>query len=495
MRDRRYLGLFTVLVFVFSLGFHVNSIGDVAKKDNSKIVSAKKTVNQVELKEEQYLEYTFKVVEKYQNNLIYKISYPIFNDEDLNKKIYDYISTLAFDFKNEFQGETTQNQKYMFNLSTDIGELNNLVFLKFDIEKSYKTYPNPVKSTKTMIIDLNENKEILPKDFLSKNYKDLFYEDAKRYFFNTYGITITKLSENFKDISPQDNEYNKVFYKDGNMQVFIYDYKKQDEVYFNVNQDEFLPYVKKAYLEKPTQTTTEMTTKIITETSTQTTTQNIKTTTEITTKKQQQGRVIDKNKPMLALTFDDGPNGKNTNRILDILQKNNSVATFFVVSRRLDTDKDVIKRMSDMGCEIGNHTANHKDLTKLSGSQIKSEISIVNQKIKDIIGKEATVVRVPYGAINDNVRQNVNYPFIMWNIDTKDWKTRDAQAIQKEVIGKVKDGDIILMHDLYSTTADACEVIIPALVKQGFQLVTVDELLQYKGIDVQNGVKYFNGRK
>ncbi len=198
---------------------------------------------------------------------------------------------------------------------------------------------------------------------------------------------------------------------------------------------------------------------------------------------------------MIALTFDDGPNSNITNKILNILEKNNSVATFFVVSRRIEKDADILKRMEKIGCQIGNHTANHKNLTKLNNEQIKKEINDVNNRIKQITGKEPSIVRVPYGAINQNVKDNVKYPIIMWSLDTKDWKNKNAKKIQSEVLEKVKDGDIVLMHDLYKETADACEIIIPSLIKRGFQLVTIDELFKYRDIDIKDGVSYFNAYK
>lgn len=486
MKKKRYLFLFITIVLIFTIAFQVTSIGGVTNKGSDKNINFNTITQQ---------EYSIKKIEKYEKNLVYNISYPIFSNQNLNKIVENYIKNLALDFRNSFDGVDINNQKFVFNLSTEIGSLNQIIFLKFDIEKNCKEYPNPIKYTKTLIIDTKDYNQMLPQDFFNKNYRDLFYQEAKKYFLNTYGLVITKESENYNDIKSTEENYSKVFFKDNNMQVYIYDYKKQNEIYINVDKSLFTPYLKKEYLEYNITTETSITTEATTqatssETTTITTTQ--KQTTQTTTIS---SRKIDKNKPMIALTFDDGPNGKNTSKILDILQKNNSVATFFVVGRRLEVDKEIIKRMNNMGCQIGNHTANHKDLTKLSPKEINSELWLVNKKIKEIIGKQPTVVRAPYGAINNTVKTAAPYPFIMWNIDTRDWKTRNAKAIEKEVIGKVKDGDIILMHDLYDSTAAACEIIIPALVKQGFQFVTVEELLKYKGIEMKPGVKYFNGRK
>lgn len=452
---------------------------------------------EITIEQKQHFTYSFKNVEKYDNNLVYKIKYVKTNDNIINQKIDDYIQYLAQNFKNDFSNfDMTNDDKMYFNLDTEISTYKEkLLFVKFSIERNYNTYPNPVKFYETMILDLETKQDLQIENILKEGYTDLFYIDAKKYFYNNYGINITKKSENYNDIKPDETVYKKMFLKEDITEIFIYDYKKQKEIIFNIPTSEILPYIKTIYLETTTtttETTTETTTITTTETSTEATTQTL---TQNKTLQINSTRKIDKNKKMIALTFDDGPNGANTNEILDILEKNNSVATFFVVSRRLDADKKVLKRMVDLGCQIGNHTANHKDLTKLSDEQIKAEVDLVSDKIKNITGNAPTIVRVPYGAVNDNVTQNIDYPIIMWNIDTKDWKTKNVEAIKKEVLGKVKDGDIILMHDLYKTTKDACKQIIPALIEQGFQLVTVDELLYYRDIEPQAGVKYFNAYK
>ncbi len=473
------------------------------KNENSeKIVIEQKNIRDDLIKNNNInsLEYDFKNIEKYEDYLIYKITYPIFNNNSINEKVYNHIKLLAENFKTEFSSyePISIEDKLIFKLDTDIGVFkDNILSVKFTIERNYNTYPNPIKFYETYIIDIKENKEINVEDVLNKGYEDLFYIVSKEYFFNTYGINITKQSENYNDIKPDKNIYKKIFIKDDIVEIFIYDYKKQEETLIKMPIDKLIPYVKKEYIET-TQTTTETTT--IIETTTETTTIVTEQTITETTTNIDQGiqnsnsnkRKIDKNKPMIALTFDDGPNNATTNRILDILEQNNSVATFFVVSRRIEKDTETLKRMDSLGCQIGNHTANHKDLTKLSNEQIKSEVDIVNHKLEKAIGKQASMVRVPYGAINQTIKDTLSYPIIMWNVDTKDWQSKNAKSIEQQVLGKVKDGDIILMHDLYNTTADACEVIIPKLIEQGFQLVTVEELLEHKGVEIKNGNTYFN---
>ena len=498
MRILRFLTFIIIAIGIIFIP--VVSIGKVNQQNPTKDL---KPANNVKLT------YELNNLEKYEGDLFYKIQYPQFNNKYINEQINEQINYLLEDFRNNVV--SNNNEKMMFKLSSDISIFkNNLLFIKFSIEKNYKNYPNPVKSYETFIIDLKTNKPVMIKDILNKGYEDLFYMVSKEYFLNTYGLTITKKSENYNDIKPDKNIYTKLFIKNDIAEIFIYNYKTKEETLLKMFLEKLIPYIKKEYMEEvTTQLTTKATTtttvaitikqSITTEKQTESTTKNIETT-KATTKAQENNNIpskrkIDKNKPMIALTFDDGPNGAITSKILDILEKNNSSATFFVNARRIEKDTNILKRIDNLGSQIGNHTANHKNLTKLTVEQIKFEINDVNKRVKKAINKEPSIVRVPYGAVNDVIKNNVDYPLIMWSIDTRDWHTKNAKKIQESILGKVKDGDIVLMHDLYSETAKACEVIIPKLVEQGFQLVTIDELFYYKGIDLKNKTSYFNAYK
>lgn len=193
---------------------------------------------------------------------------------------------------------------------------------------------------------------------------------------------------------------------------------------------------------------------------------------------------IDPTKPMVALTFDDGPSTPVTSRILDSLEANGGRATFFMVGSRVPGTHEVIQRMNALGCEVANHTNDHKYLTKIGDGGIRSQVGITSQKIAEACGVTPTLVRPPGGYYNQaalNTLGSMGMAAVMWNIDTLDWKTRNAQNTIDVVLNQVKDGDIVLMHDIYSTSADAAEVIIPELVKRGYQLVTVSEMAQYRG--------------
>lgn len=197
---------------------------------------------------------------------------------------------------------------------------------------------------------------------------------------------------------------------------------------------------------------------------------------------------IDPNKPAVALTYDDGPYTPVTNRILDVLEKYDSRATFFVVGSRVNTYADCIRREAALGCEIANHTYNHTILTSAKNDVIKSEIQRTNDAVKKITGKAPTIVRAPGGSVNSRVKSVVGYPLVNWSVDTLDWK--NSSGVVSIVKNNVKDGSIVLMHDLYGTTAAATEVLVPWLVNQGYQLVTVTELMELKGIYMEAGGFY-----
>lgn len=199
---------------------------------------------------------------------------------------------------------------------------------------------------------------------------------------------------------------------------------------------------------------------------------------------------IDPSKPMVALTFDDGPSRENTSRILDALKQYNGHATFFVLGYNIDGNEDVIKRAVSEGSEIGNHTKSHSKLTSLDANGIADEINSVSDRIKEITGEGTVLIRPPYGAVDDNVMVAINVPVVLWSIDTLDWKTKDPDSTIQNVQSSVFDGAIILMHDIYSQSADAAVSVIDWLSSQGYQLVTVSEMGYFRRGGLKTGVRY-----
>ena len=199
---------------------------------------------------------------------------------------------------------------------------------------------------------------------------------------------------------------------------------------------------------------------------------------------------VDAESPMIAFTFDDGPNPDYTKRILDVLKENYSHATFFVVGNNAENYPDMLKEIALAGCELGNHTSSHKNLTTLDSDGIKSQVAKVDESVQNATGSKTTVIRPPYGAYNDQVLSQLEVPVVLWNVDTEDWNSRNAQKIAKKILESVHDGDIVLMHDIYDSTAEAVEIVVPELKKRGFQIMSVSELARQKGKTLELGKAY-----
>ncbi|MFR5875469.1 MAG: polysaccharide deacetylase family protein [Eubacterium sp.] len=190
---------------------------------------------------------------------------------------------------------------------------------------------------------------------------------------------------------------------------------------------------------------------------------------------------IDPDKPMIALTFDDGPGYNNvSDRILDVLEKYSARATFFMVGKNAADHPDNLKRKVELGCEIGNHTYNHNHYGK---NVTVDDIKKASNAIYKACGQYPTAFRSPGGNTTSTILKeckNENMVLYYWSLDTMDWKYRDADKVYNKVIKNVSDGDIILMHEIYDSTADAVEKMVPILIKKGYQLVTCEELIEAK---------------
>ena len=206
-----------------------------------------------------------------------------------------------------------------------------------------------------------------------------------------------------------------------------------------------------------------------------------------------QNKVIDTESKLIALTFDDGPN-YNTNKVLDVLEKYNVPATFFVLGSKIKGNEYILKRVIEGNNEIGNHTFNHLLLTKYDEEKVLEEIESTSALIHEVIGTYPTLLRTSYGSVNNKIKKVSNLPIIIWDIDTLDWKYHNSKRIAKRVINKASDGDIVLMHDVYSATANSLNIIIPELQSRGYTFVTVSELFYYKGIELKEGKVYGSAR-
>jgi peptidoglycan/xylan/chitin deacetylase (PgdA/CDA1 family) len=185
--------------------------------------------------------------------------------------------------------------------------------------------------------------------------------------------------------------------------------------------------------------------------------------------------------PYIALTFDDGPHATLTPKLLDILKEKGIKVTFFVLGECVAANPAVLQRAAAEGHEIGNHSWDHKAFTKVGAAGVASEINQTNAVIENAIGKKPTLVRPPYGATNSAITKRLNEEFglkvIMWDVDPLDWKVRNSEHVQSEILKGTKAGSIVLSHDIHPTTVAAMSDTIDALKEKGFKFVTVSELI------------------
>ena len=198
-------------------------------------------------------------------------------------------------------------------------------------------------------------------------------------------------------------------------------------------------------------------------------------------------------KPMVAITFDDGPS-KFTMQLLEQLEAYDARATFFMVGTNVPKYPETVKKMKEIGCELGNHTTNHPRLINLDVAGIQYEINSTNQAIQSVVGEMPTLMRPPYGAVNEVVQSVVGMPLAMWSVDTRDWEQKDMAFVKNYVLNAAKDGEIVLLHDIHETTVQAVLQVIPELVNRGYQLVTVSEMAAARGVTLENGQKYYEFR-
>ena len=194
---------------------------------------------------------------------------------------------------------------------------------------------------------------------------------------------------------------------------------------------------------------------------------------------------------LVALTFDDGPSGKYTRRLLDGLKDRGVEATFFLCGYRIKQFPELTERLCREGHEIGLHGYSHKFMQNMSETTVRQEL----QKTMDLLPADCKVslLRPPGGLCGKNVltvAEELNLGVVLWSVDPKDWEEHNTGRIVKAVVGNVRDGDVILLHDMYDSSIEAAFIIIDTLRAQGFRFVTVSELARAKGVAVLPGKRY-----
>lgn len=427
---------------------------------------------------------------EYGTNGLVGAHYPVFGKSKIDGINRELVTEYIKDFKNELANNSYDNKDFKYELSIDYETYrgpDNIVSISFDIMESSSYLAHPDIKIETRVYDLSNDKEVELDNIMNGEYLKYISHLSENYFSKSeiYGDNID--SSIFEEgIYPSKDNYSNFLFKEDKI-VFIF------EKYQLFSGNFGMPSIEIDYLDLKDYIKPELM-EVLTEEESHDDKIEIdidKPIVEVILPE----RVVDPSKPMIALTFDDGPNKKTTIPILDTLKEYDSVATFFVLGNRVPNNAEILKRMLEEGSEIGNHTYNHKELTKLSSPELQKQIKNTQDAIENATNIEAKFMRPTYGSFNNNVKSQVKMPLILWSVDTLDWKSRDSKKVKNHVLANVKDGDIILMHDIYDSTAEAVKLLVPELIDMGYQLVTISELFESRGETLKDGQVYFQMQK
>lgn len=194
----------------------------------------------------------------------------------------------------------------------------------------------------------------------------------------------------------------------------------------------------------------------------------------------------------VALTFDDGPWPETTQALLEGLAQRGVKATFFLIGSQVAGQEDLVRRMAAEGHQVGVHTWDHVQLKGMTPEQIDGQLGRCRACLQEILGPVELMVRPPYGFVDDTLLRCAQAPIICWSVDTEDWKDRNADRIVDTVTDQVRDGSIILMHDIFETSVEAALQCVDLLLAEDYYFVTVEELFALRGVTPEKGQVYLN---
>lgn len=347
------------------------------------------------------------------------VIYPRFNNDDINNIITSYIYTYIKKFRLNSGSNKVLNIKY------DLYYFNDYVNVVFNIDNSLSNI-----KYKNILLDFKNEKLA----YISNLYE-------KDYLINEINSLI--------NLKYSSDIYDKIKNSNVDNHTYIINDNKID-VYFNDIDFGTLSYIPMV--------------SIISDNNSETVSKD--------------DNLDNSDKKFIAFTFDDGP-GKYTSELIDTLVLNNSSATFFMLGNRMKYNTDIVKKVYNSNSEIGTHTYSHKRLTSLSNDEIYNEINSSEIIFNDITGDHLKYLRPPYGSYNDHIK-GLGYNIILWNIDPKDWLTRDSKKIYNSVLNNACDGCIVLMHDIYPETIEAVKMLIPTLNEMNYEVVSISNLIYNK---------------
>lgn len=376
-----------------------------------------------------------KTIIKDNKNTLVAINYPQTKYKVLNKALESYVKEIYQVFQVEYEDYKHLNGKAELNIDYEYQKIENkYLIITLTTQMDAHDEENPYKEMKTFAYSISQKKLISLLDMVSN--KERIIKDIKEQVFYKYHI--------------EDDT--------------LFSFDKLEKYPFMIKNDILTLYIK--YYQREF---TYLVIHVPMHTFKKEKIEQKKTVNQI-----QEKNIINPKKKVIALTFDDGPS-KYTKEIVSLLESYHINATFFVLGNKVSLYKETLKKMIQNGNEIGNHSYNHKWMIKLDSKEMKWQIENTNKVLQDELGYTPTSIRPTYGSVNQKLKESTNLNIVLWNVDTLDWKIKDPKRIANRGL-KVKDGNIILMHDAYQRTVKALQIMIPKLLEEGYQFVTVDEL-------------------
>ncbi len=409
------------------------------------------------------------------DNYDLKIDYPDVENKKIKQKIDEYVKKQKDDFLNNVKAvENIEQPKYDFNLSVNVNDYKNITHV-YMLTFAYTGGAHYTRDDTSLHYD-NKTKEFVDLKYFFKDEESFKKLSSIAYYY------VLKLEDKTFDelwvkrgTDPTIDNYQHFNFKDEGLEILFPPYQiaswADGEIKITIPYEEINDLLKEEYRNTSKE---EEVVSIIPE---------VRDLTKYQDKK------------LIAFTFDDGPSETNTNYLLDNLDKYDAKVTFFVLGSRVNSNKETIKRAYLEGNAIGSHTYNHRNLNLLSDVALMNEVKKTNEAIKEVIGTSPTLLRPPYGNLTAHGKELANMSIVLWNIDPLDWKYKDKNRVAQEIIEHAHDGAIILVHDIYKSSVEGALLAMEELQKQGYAFVTINEMAQLRGIELDTTTSYFSMKK
>ena len=409
------------------------------------------------------------------DNYDLKIDYPDVENKEIKKKIDEYVKEQKDNFLNNVKAvENIEQPKYDFNLSVNVNDYKDITHV-YMLTFAYTGGAHYTRDDTSLYYD-NKTKEFVDLKYFFKDDETFKKLSSIAYYY------VLKLEDKTFDelwvkrgTDPTIDNYRHFNFKDEGLEILFPPYQiaswADGEIKITIPYEEINDLLKEEYRNTSKE---EEVVSIIPE---------VRDLTKYQDKK------------LIAFTFDDGPSETNTNYLLDNLDKYDAKVTFFVLGSRVNSNKETIKRAYLEGNDIGSHTYNHRNLNLLSDVALMDEVKKTNEAIKEVIGTSPTLLRPPYGNLTDHGKELANMSIVLWNIDPLDWKYKDKNRVAQEIIEHAHDGAIVLVHDIYKSSVEGALLAMEELQKQGYAFVTINEMAQLRGIELDTTTSYFSMKK